>query len=136
MPSIFTRIINGDIPGRFVFRDELWVALLDINPANPGHVLLIPREEQQFMAQLSPATLAALGDRLARLITTVKKATDAPAVNVLINDGPEANQAVPHAHIHVIPRFVQDKKLIHPKGTPYAEGEIELMALALQKAWG
>jgi histidine triad (HIT) family protein len=135
MASIFTRIINGEIPGRFVFKDELWVAILDIAPANPGHVLLIPREEKQYLSQLAPTTLAGLGDRLQRLISSVKAATGAPAVNVLINDGPEANQAVPHAHIHIIPRFAQDKKLTHPKGMPYAEGEIELMANALVKAW-
>jgi histidine triad (HIT) family protein len=135
MASIFTRIIRGDIPGRFVFRDDLWVAILDIAPANPGHVLLIPCEEQQYLSGLSPATLSALGERMARLIATVKQATGAPAVNVLVNDGPEANQAVPHAHIHIIPRFAQDKKLIHPHGTPYGEGEIELMAVNLEKAW-
>ena len=45
MPSIFTRIISGEIPGKFVFKDDRWVALLDISPANPGHVLLIPVAE-------------------------------------------------------------------------------------------
>lgn len=135
MPSIFTRIIAGEIPGRFVFKDELWVALLDISPANPGHVLLIPRHEGQYLTDLPTAALATLGDRLARLVTTVKTATGCPAVNVVVNDGPAANQAVPHAHLHVIPRFPGDGKLVHPKGTPYVEGELERWAEALKRAW-
>ena len=135
MPSIFTRIIAGEIPGRFVFKDDLWVALLDISPANPGHVLLIPRHEGQYLADLPAAALATLGDRLARLTTTVKAATGCPAVNVVVNDGPAANQAVPHAHLHVIPRFPGDGKLAHPKGTPYGEGELERWAEALKRAW-
>jgi histidine triad (HIT) family protein len=135
MASIFTRIINGEIPGRFVFQDDLWVALLDISPANPGHVLLIPRHEAQFISALPPSTLAVLGDRLGRLVAAVKTATGCPAVNVLINDGPEANQAVPHAHIHVIPRYANDGKLTHPKGSAYGEGALEKWADALVKAW-
>ncbi len=135
MPSIFTRIIAGEIPGRFVFKDELWVALLDISPAAPGHVLLIPRHEGHYLADLPAAALASLGDRLARVTTAVKSATGCPAVNVLVNDGAAANQAVPHVHLHVIPRFPGDGKLVHPKGTPYAEGELERWADALKRAW-
>jgi histidine triad (HIT) family protein len=135
MASLFTRIISGEIPGKFVFKDERWVALLDINPANPGHVLLIPVAEGQYLNDLPGETLAQLGDRLTRLITAVKKATGCPAVNVLLNDGPAANQAVPHAHLHLIPRFPGDGRLVHPKGTPYGEGELERWAEALQRAW-
>jgi histidine triad (HIT) family protein len=135
MPSLFTRIIAGEIPGQFVFTDPVWVALLDIAPANPGHVLLIPRAEGQFLGDLPPAVLATLGGRLARLIAAVKRATGCPAVNVIVNDGPAAGQAVPHAHIHVIPRFPGDGKLAHPHGTRYTEGEMERWAVELRKAW-
>lgn len=135
MPSIFTRIISGEIPGRLVFKDDVWVALLDIHPANPGHVLLIPRFEGQYLSDLPATTLATLGDRLARIITAVKSATGCPAVNVVVNDGPAANQAVPHAHLHIIPRFPGDGTLAHPKGSPYADGELDRWAGALQRAW-
>jgi histidine triad (HIT) family protein len=128
MPSLFTRIIAGEIPGQFVFTDTLWVALLDIAPANPGHVLLVPRAEGQHLGDLPPATLAAMGERLTRLIAAVKRATGCPAVNVIVNDGPAAGQAVPHAHIG-------DGKLTHPHGTKYAEGEMERWAAELRKAW-
>lgn len=134
MPSIFSRIIAGGIPGEFILQDDTWVALMDIAPAAPGHVLLIPRAECQYLAELPAATLAALGDRLARLTAAVKAATGAPAVNVLVNDGPEAGQAVPHAHLHIIPRFAGDGVHAHPKGGKYAEGQMQAMAAKLRSA--
>jgi histidine triad (HIT) family protein len=136
MPSIFSKIIAGEIPGEFVFRDDLWVALLDINPVHPGHALLVPRAESTYLAGLPPATLAVLGDRLARLTAAVKRVTGCPAVNVVLNDGPEAGQAVPHAHLHVLPRFGGDGKLAFPKGAPYAPGGMAAMGAKLRAAWG
>lgn len=135
MPSIFSKIIAGQIPGEFVFQDELWVAILDIRPSAPGHSLLIPRAEGQHLADLPPATLAALGDRLARLSATVKAATGAPAVNVVVNDGPAAGQEVPHAHVHVIPRFAGDGRRMGWPGTPYADGGLKAMAVRLRAGW-
>jgi histidine triad (HIT) family protein len=135
MPSLFTKIIAGEIPAQFVFKDETFVCFLDISPANPGHVLLVPRHESQYLSSLPSDTLARLGPTLARLITTVKKTTGCAAVNVLVNDGPEANQGVPHCHVHVIPRYLGDGKLVHPKGTPYKTDEMAQLAAKLQHAW-
>jgi len=132
MPSLFTRLIAGEIPAEFVFQDAHFVAFLDISPANPGHCLLVPRVDVQYVAELPAPILAALGPALTRLITAVKGGTGCPAVNVLINDGPEANQAVPHAHVHVIPRWPDDKRLVHPKGTPYATGKLVEQAAAIR----
>lgn len=135
MPSIFAKIIAGQIPGQFVFRDELWVALLDIRPVSPGHVLLIPLHEAQHLAELPAPTLAALGDRLARLTAAVKTASGAPAVNVVVNDGPAAGQEVPHAHLHVFPRFPDDGKRLSWPAAPYADGELARWAERLRTAW-
>jgi histidine triad (HIT) family protein len=135
MASLFTRIIAGELPAQMVFADPLWVGLLDISPASPGHVLLIPRAEAQHLAELPDATLAALGGYLARATSAVKRATGCPGVNVLVNDGAVAGQAVPHAHLHVIPRFAQDGLLTHPRGTPYGPGEAQRWGDALRTAW-
>lgn len=135
MPSIFTKIIAGQIPGEFVFTDDLWVALLDIRPVAAGHCLLIPRAEGMHLADLPDPTLAALGDRLARLTAAVKSASGAPAVNVVVNDGPAAGQEVPHAHLHVFPRFPDDGKRLGWPAAPYAEGGLALMAAKLRAAW-
>lgn len=135
MPSVFARILAGQIPGQFVFRDELWAAVLDIRPVSPGHVLLIPLHEAQHLADLPAPTLAALGDRLARLTTAVKAASGAPAVNVVVNDGPAAGQEVPHAHLHVFPRFPDDGKRLSWPATPYADGELARWADRLRTAF-
>jgi len=135
MPSLFTKIINREIPAQFVFEDDTFVAILDVSPANHGHTLLIPRHETQFIAQLPETALKSLGPTLAKLINAVKKVAGCPAVNVLVNDGPEANQAIPHAHIHVIPRFAGDGKMLHPKGSPYQGDAMAAMAAKLRAAW-
>jgi histidine triad (HIT) family protein len=135
MPSLFSRIIAGDIPAELVFSEPLWVALLDITPTSPGHVLLVPRAERQHLDELPEAVLATLGGYLARVTTAVKAATGCPAVNVLVNDGAAAGQAIPHAHLHIIPRFPKDGLLTHPHGTPYADGELHRWGEALRKAW-
>lgn len=136
MPSLFSRIIAGAIPAQFVFQDSHFVAFLDIAPASPGHCLLVPRHEAQHLADLPADTAAALGPALQRLIRAVKTATGCPAVNVLVNDGPAANQAVPHAHIHVIPRWPGDGVLVHPPGKPPGDGALAAMATTLRAAAG
>ncbi|MET0920528.1 MAG: HIT family protein, partial [Acidimicrobiia bacterium] len=60
MPSIFTRIIDGEIPGVFVWRDEICVAFLSINPMHPGHTLVVPRAEIDHWIDLDPAVNAHL----------------------------------------------------------------------------
>jgi histidine triad (HIT) family protein len=136
MPSLFSRIFAGEIPSERVFADPRFVAIMDIGPANPGHCLLIPRHEAQYLALLPADTLAALGPALVRLIGAVKGATGCPAVNVLVNDGPEANQGVPHAHLHVIPRWPGDGKLTHPTPTPYQGDAMAAMGARLRAAAG
>ncbi len=135
MPSLFSKILAGDIPGQFVFRDALWAAILDIRPVAPGHVLLIPLHEAQHLADLPAATLAALGDRLARVTTAVKAASAAPAVNVVVNDGAAAGQEVPHAHLHIFPRFPDDGKRLAWPAAPYAEGQLTVWAGRLRAVY-
>ncbi len=135
MPSVFARILAGQIPGQFVFRDELWAALLDIHPAAPGHALLIPLHQAQYLADLPASTLAALGDRLARLTAAVKTASGAPAVSIVLSDGPAAGQEVPHVHFHVFPRFPNDGMPLSWPATPYADGELARWAERLRTAW-
>lgn len=104
MSTLFCKIIAGDIPGEFIFTDERWVAFLDIFPAAPGHCLLVPRHPSQYLAELPGATQASMGLYISALSACVKKAAAAPALSVLIRDGSEAGQEVPHVHIHFIPR--------------------------------
>jgi histidine triad (HIT) family protein len=107
MPTIFTRIIKGEVPSHKVYEDAHVFAFLDIGPLSRGHTLVIPKEEKVTLDQLSDDAAAALGRALPRICRAVMKATGASAFNVLQNNGPLAHQAVPHVHFHIIPRYDQ-----------------------------
>lgn len=98
MPTVFTRIIRGEIPGTFVYRDERCVAFLSINPMAPGHTLVVPVEEVDHWVDLDAnlaAHLFAVAHRIGRAQQT---AFPCERVGVII-----AGYEVPHTHIHVIP---------------------------------
>jgi histidine triad (HIT) family protein len=98
MTSVFTRIIDGELPGVFVWRDPECVALLSINPMHPGHTLVVPRVEVDHWIDLDPA-LAGHLFRVAQLIGRAQHHALAPRrIGVII-----AGDEVPHTHLHVVP---------------------------------
>ena len=98
MASIFTRIIDGEIPGRFVHTDDVCVAFLDVRPLARGHVLVVPRAEVDQWTDLDADTAAHLM-RVAQRIGRAQKALLSPArVGLMI-----AGFEVPHVHVHVVP---------------------------------
>ena len=98
MASIFTMIINGDIPGHFVYRDEECVAFLSIEPLTEGHTLIVPIDEIDHWIDLEPE----LATHLMKVAQQVGRAIDAVysprRVGLLI-----VGDEVPHVHIHVTP---------------------------------
>lgn len=104
MSSIFTRIIDGEIPCHKVFEDEHVFAFLDINPLSPGHTLVIPREAKAQLHELSDESSAAIGRVLPRIARAIMRATGATAYNILQNNGSDAHQEVMHVHFHIIPK--------------------------------
>lgn len=98
MPTIFTRIIQGEIPGTFVHRDERCVAFLSINPLAYGHTLVVPVEEVDHWIDASPDLVAHLFAVAHRIGVAQKAAFSCERVGLII-----AGYEVPHAHIHVIP---------------------------------
>ena len=98
MPSIFTRIINGEIPGRFVWRDEQTVAFLDVRPLSPGHCLVVPVIEIDRWTDL-PAPSATHLMAVAHAVANAQQLVfSPPRVGLMI-----AGFEVPHVHIHVFP---------------------------------
>ena len=98
MPSLFTRIINGELPGRFVWRDDKAVAFLTIQPLAPGHTLVVPRAEVDHWIDLDPS----LAQHLMAVAQSVGQAMQEafkPAKVGLIIAGLE----VRHVHLHVVP---------------------------------
>ncbi|MEE8523555.1 MAG: HIT family protein [Thermoanaerobaculia bacterium] len=105
MSTIFDKILDGDIPCHRLYEDEHVLAFLDIGPLSPGHTLVVPKERQAFLHQLSDASAAALGRVLPRLCRALVEATGADAYNVLQNNGRAAGQEVEHVHFHIIPKL-------------------------------
>ena len=103
--TIFTRIIEGELPCHKLFEDEHVIAFLDIQPLTRGHTLVIPKEPAPTMGKLSPESASALGRVLPAICRAVMRATGASAYNLVQNNGREAGMSVPHVHIHIIPRF-------------------------------
>lgn len=103
-PTIFDRIIDGEIPCHKVYEDDHVLAFLDIFPLSPGHTLVIPKERKAFLHELSDEAGAAIGRVLPRLARAVLAATGAESYNLLQNNGAAAHQAVFHVHFHIIPR--------------------------------
>lgn len=98
MASIFTMIINGELPGRFVWKDDRCVAFLSINPLAPGHTLVVPREEIDHWIDLDPDLMAHLVAVAQKIGLAQQHAFDPAKVGLMI-----AGLEVPHAHIHVTP---------------------------------
>jgi histidine triad (HIT) family protein len=98
MPTIFTRIIDGELPGRFVWRDATCVAFLSINPLRPGHTLVVPRVEVDHWLDLDPSVNAHLV-AVAQTIGRAQMDAFAPTRIGLMVAGLE----VPHVHLHVVP---------------------------------
>ena len=107
-PTIFDKILSGEIPSWKVYEDEHVFAFLDIGPLSEGHTLVIPKERKAQLHLLSDESAAALGRVLPRLCRAVMQATGATAYNVLQNNGSAAHQVVMHVHFHIIPRIADD----------------------------
>ncbi len=103
MSSIFTKIINGDIPGDFVYRDERVVAFRDINPQAPVHILIVPVKEIESIREANPEDEAVLGHMLyvARVVAEQEGVAES-GYRILVNNGENAHQEVPHLHIHLL----------------------------------
>lgn len=98
MGTVFTKIIDGDIPGRFVWADDLAVGFLSINPLAPGHTLVVPRAEVDHWVDADPALLAHLTSVSHAIGEAVRAVWNPPRVGLLV-----AGFEVPHLHLHVFP---------------------------------
>ena len=104
-PTIFDKIIDGEIPCHRVYEDDQVLAFLDIGPLSDGHTLVIPKERVTHLHELSDEGAAAVGRALPRLCRAVMEATGASAYNIIQNNGGAAHQEVMHVHFHIIPRY-------------------------------
>lgn len=108
-PCVFCEILAGRLDDSRVHEDDACIAIMDIHPLGDGHVIVLPKKHHQFMTEMS----AADGDHLLNVAHRIMRAQRSlgwgrEGIHILLNDGPAANQTVPHVHVHLIPRKRRD----------------------------
>jgi histidine triad (HIT) family protein len=122
---IFCKIAAGEIPSAKVYEDATKLAFMDINPVQPGHVLLIPKKHYERLTELPDETAADLAAALPRLARAAVAAAHADGFNIFQTNGRCAGQSVSHVHLHIIPRRNDDGYSFHWRPGQYAPGEQE-----------
>ncbi len=117
MPTIFSRIVAGEIPSYKIAEDENNYAFLDINPVAPGHVLVIPKKEVDYLFDLSDEDYLSLQMFAKRVAAAMKQVMPCQRVGVAV-----MGMEVPHTHIHLIPineesdmNFFKEKAAVAPE---------------------
>ena len=108
MDCIFCAIVEGRAPAEVVFEDEETMAFMDINPANPGHTLVIPKQHMRDIYELDEEMAVAVMKTAVRVAKAIEAALQPDGLNLLQSNGRAGGQAVFHFHMHVIPRWYGD----------------------------
>lgn len=115
---VFCKIISGEIDSYKVHEGDLVVAFLDINPANDGHVLVVPRKHFESLEEMDEDSLRSMFLVVREIASKIKKELNPDGINILLNQGEAAGQIVKHLHVHIIPRWEGDSVKISwiPRG--------------------
>lgn len=105
---IFCKILAGEIPSTAVYEDDDFKAILDVNPAARGHVIILPKNHAANIYELPDEDASKIMVVAKKIATAIEKAYHCDGVNILQNNGEAAGQTVFHLHVHVIPRFKGD----------------------------
>jgi histidine triad (HIT) family protein len=137
---VFCRLLSGELPATFLFRDEHVAAFMDIQPVNPGHVLVIPVRHAPYLADLDPAIAGLIMQAAQRVAAAIRSSgVRCEGINLFLADGEAAMQEVFHVHLHVFPRFAGDGFGLR-FGPQYKElpsrGELETIGAQIVRALG
>lgn len=124
---IFCKIVAGEIPAEKVYEDNDLIAFLDVTPINAGHTLLLPKKHYENLFELPDDILQKISIKLRDLGKAVRDGVGAEGLNIGMNNREAAGQLVPHAHFHLIPRYVADGYK-HWNGRKYKDGEMKNVA--------
>lgn len=125
---IFCKIAAKEIPATVIYEDELVLAFLDLGPINYGHVLVIPKEHHESSSTIPEATAGRMFHVGSRIGVALKRQEEYDAFNLHLADGSAAGQVVMHAHLHVIPRGVEDGFRWNWRQLKYSDGQMAEMA--------
>ena len=126
MASIFTRIINGEIPCYKVAEDDRFIAFLDVRPLKPGHTLVVPKKEIDYIFDLDEETLSDMMVFARKIALAMKEVIDCRRIGVAV-----LGLEVPHAHIHLIPLTRETDMLITNPRVSVSDEENKRLAKAI-----
>ncbi len=124
MDCIFCKIIAGNIPSYIVYEDDKVIAFFDILPISNGHIIIAPKKHVSDLEDLSDEDMCALAKILKKLGKAVMDGLGVKGYSIFLDNKSAANQHVPHAHFHLVPRAEGDGLERWPQ-SGYAEGEAE-----------
>jgi histidine triad (HIT) family protein len=133
---VFCKIVDGDVPSMRVYEDERTLAIMDINPVNSGHCLVIIKAHAPTLWDADPADLQAAILAVQKVAVALKAAVKPDGLNMLQANGPAAFQSVPHYHLHLIPRWHNDGKGFDWSLVPGDRGQIQAIGQRLREAIG
>lgn len=127
MPSIFSKIISREIPAHILYEDDQVIAFLDISPVQPGHTLVVPKQEKENALDQETSDLAACMVAIKILAPAIIRAMQAEGCVISTNIGTAAGQSVFHTHFHIIPRKSNDHLSSWPNA-PVSEDTLDAVA--------
>lgn len=130
MASIFTKIINREIPGHIVAESDRFIAFLDINPLVKGHCLVVPKEETDYIYDLDDESLAGLIVFSKRVARAIEKVVPCLRIGIAV-----IGLEVPHTHVHLVPlNTMGDINFSRPKLSP-SQAELSEVAQKIKEAY-
>ena len=133
---VFCKIRDGKIPSMKLYEDERTLCIMDINPLNPGHCLVIPRTHAETIYDAEPEDLFAAMETAQRVAGAIRDGLRPQGLNVLQANGAAAFRSVPHFHLHLIPRFTNDGKGFDWKQVPGDRAQIVAAGEKIRAALG
>lgn len=133
---IFCHIVSGKVAAKKVYEDNKCIAVLDINPANPGHVLLMPKEHYMIMPQMPEAELIHIFMVTKHISNSLLRALDVRGTNIVVANGAAAGQRAQHFMIHIIPRKEGDGVNFVLPSNSLNEKELDVIAETVRKRLG
>ena len=123
---IFCSIVSGEIQSHKVYEDAKFIAILDIFPATPGHVIVLPKKHYDSFFKMPDMDRIQLFETAKKVTEAVLKGMDTDSFNMMVFEGKHSNKNIVHdPQVHIIPRYPQDGLNFNPPRSRYAEGQAE-----------
>ena len=125
---LFCKIISGEIPSQKIYEDDAVLAILDIAQTTKGHTLVMPKKHYENVLEMPEDEYTVLMLQVQKLAQKIVANLEANGVNILANTNEAAGQTIPHAHVHIIPRYDENDGL----KISFTENQLDLAAIAAE----